>query len=132
MTDNGPAYRSPLFNAALDTAGIKEVYTRPYTPRTNGKAERFIQTMIREWAYAAPYANELSRHWALPKWITTTTTRNAPIEVSGIYRQCHEYRNCVNNVFSIHIKKHYPLIRIALKRENTNGITVAETAMRRM
>ncbi|GGO76403.1 hypothetical protein GCM10011348_03520 [Marinobacterium nitratireducens] len=69
MTDNGSAYRSRLFNAALDAAGIKHVYTRPYTPRTNGKAERLIQTMIREWASAVPYANSISRHWALPKWI---------------------------------------------------------------
>ena len=69
MTDNGPAYRSRRFNAVLQREGIKHVYTRPYTPRTNGKAERFIQTMIREWAYALPYANDISRAWALTDWI---------------------------------------------------------------
>ena len=69
MTDNGPAYRSRRFNEVLQREGIKHVYTRPYTPRTNGKAERFIQTMIREWAYAVPYANDISRTWALTDWI---------------------------------------------------------------
>jgi len=69
MTDNGPAYRSRRFNEVLQRESIKHVYTRPYTPRTNGKAERFIQTMIREWAYAVPYANDISRSWALTDWI---------------------------------------------------------------
>lgn len=41
----------------------------PISPRTNGKVERFIQTMIREWAYAVPYANNISRSWALTDWI---------------------------------------------------------------
>jgi transposase InsO family protein len=49
--------------------GIKHEYTRPYTPSTDGKAERFIQTMIRERAYAEPYANDISRTWALTDWI---------------------------------------------------------------
>ena len=48
MTDNGSAYRSKLFARALQQAGIRHVRTRPYTPRTNGKAERFIQTSLRE------------------------------------------------------------------------------------
>lgn len=69
MTDNGSAYRSCRFNEVLQREGIKHVYPRPYTPRTNGKAERFIQTMIREWAYAVPYANDISRSWALADWI---------------------------------------------------------------
>lgn len=69
MTDNGSAYRSKLFNRLLKAHSIKHIYTRPYTPRTNGKAERFIQTMLREWAYGAPYANSISRQWALAPWI---------------------------------------------------------------
>ena len=56
MTDNGSAYRSKLFAKALRAAGARHVRTRPYTPRTNGKAERFIQTSLREWAYGQPYA----------------------------------------------------------------------------
>ena len=52
LTDNGPCYRSISFGQALRRQNIKHRFTRPYTPRTNGKAERFIQTAIREWAYA--------------------------------------------------------------------------------
>jgi len=48
MTDNGSAYRSKLFAKTISQAGLRHVRTRPYTPRTNGKAERFIQTSLRE------------------------------------------------------------------------------------
>ncbi|TIN13547.1 MAG: transposase family protein, partial [Mesorhizobium sp.] len=52
MTDNGSCYRSKAFAKACRDLGLKHVTTRPYTPKTNGKAERFIQTALREWAYA--------------------------------------------------------------------------------
>ena len=52
MTDNGSAYRSKRFAKLLHRLKIKHQRTRPYTPRTNGKAERYIQTLLREWAYA--------------------------------------------------------------------------------
>jgi transposase InsO family protein len=68
MTDNGSAYRSRLFAAALQQAGIRHVRTRPYTPRTNGKAERFIQTSLREWAYARPYPTSVARNQAVGPW----------------------------------------------------------------
>jgi transposase InsO family protein len=68
MTDNGSAYRSGLFRKALADAGARHVRTRPYTPRTNGKAERFIQTSLREWAYARPYASSLQRARAISAW----------------------------------------------------------------
>ncbi|MGO4670113.1 IS481 family transposase [Bosea sp. 2RAB26] len=68
MTDNGSAYRSKLFAAALAKAGARHVRTRPYTPRTNGKAERFIQTSLREWAYARPYQSSAERHAAIGPW----------------------------------------------------------------
>src|ERR1700744_1386497 len=55
MTDNGSAYKSKRFAKLLRRLGIKHKRTRPYTPRTNGKAERFIQTLLREWAYAYRY-----------------------------------------------------------------------------
>lgn len=54
MTDNGSAYRSHDFRKRLAQLAIKHIRTRPYTPRTNDKAERFIQTSLREWAYARP------------------------------------------------------------------------------
>ena len=69
MTDNGSAYRSQAFRAAVATAGLKHKRTRPYTPRTNGKAERFIQTSLREWAYARPYASSQERSTALIPWL---------------------------------------------------------------
>ncbi|WP_123286920.1 IS481 family transposase, partial [Brevundimonas halotolerans] len=68
MTDNGSAYRSKLFAAALRQAGARHVRTRPYTPRTNGKAERFIQTTLREWAYARPYGSSDERAAAIKPW----------------------------------------------------------------
>lgn len=68
MTDNGSAYRSKLFAKALADAGAQHIRTRPYTPRTNGKAERFIQTSLREWAYARPYVSPQHRSEATGPW----------------------------------------------------------------
>lgn len=68
MTDNGSAYRSGLFRQAVAKAGARHVRTRPYTPRTNGKAERFIQTSLREWAYAKPYRSSAERSQAIGPW----------------------------------------------------------------
>lgn len=69
MTDNGSAYRSHDFAVLIQTVGARHVRTRPYTPRTNGKAERFIQTSLREWAYARTYQTSESRNAAMPAWI---------------------------------------------------------------
>lgn len=66
MTDNAFAYRSRAYQAVLQTLGARHVRTRPYTPRTNGKAERFIQTCLREWAYRRPYRRSATRTAALP------------------------------------------------------------------
>ena len=74
MTDNGSCTRSGLFRAALAGRGIRHLRTRPYTPRTNGKAERFIQTSIREWAYARPYRTSVERAAAMPAWLCDTNT----------------------------------------------------------
>jgi transposase InsO family protein len=69
MTDNGSAYRSHDFRHACADAGLRHLRTRPYTPRTNGKAERFIQTALREWAYARPYASSSERTRAIDPWL---------------------------------------------------------------
>jgi transposase InsO family protein len=61
LTGNGPAYRSHTFAVACRALGLRHRFTRPYTPRTNGKAERFIQTALREWAYARTYQNSEQR-----------------------------------------------------------------------
>ena len=69
MTDNGSGYVSRAFRNACADLGLKHIRTRPYTPRTNGKAERFIQTALREWAYAASYASSNERASELPRWL---------------------------------------------------------------
>lgn len=69
MTDNGSGYVSRAFRMACGELGLKHIRTRPYTPRTNGKAERFIQTALREWAYAASYASSNERASELPRWL---------------------------------------------------------------
>jgi transposase InsO family protein len=69
MTDNGSAYRSRFFKGLLAKAGLRHLRTRPYTPRTNGKAERFIQTSLREWAYANAYTSSNERARAMPAFI---------------------------------------------------------------
>ena len=69
MTDNGPAYRSAAHSLACRAMGIKHIRTRPYRPQTNGKAERFIRTMLREWAYAAVYGSSAERAAALSGWV---------------------------------------------------------------
>ena len=66
MTDNGSCYRSSAFAKACQRLHLKHIRTKPYTPRTNGKAERFIQTSLREWAYARAYLNSKQRAQALP------------------------------------------------------------------
>jgi transposase InsO family protein len=68
MTDNGSGYIAKLFRKALRRLRIKHIRTRPYTPRTNGKAERFIQTLMREWAYATAFPSSLARADDLPRW----------------------------------------------------------------
>lgn len=69
MTDNGSGYRSKLFRRLLDSLEIRHLFTRPYTPRTNGKAERFIQTALREWAYTTRYESSYLRAKALWPWL---------------------------------------------------------------
>jgi transposase InsO family protein len=69
MTDNGSAYRSKAFQRACDALGIRHLFTKPYRPQTNGKAERFIQTLLREWAYERPYPSSRHRTAALDRWL---------------------------------------------------------------
>jgi transposase InsO family protein len=69
MTDNGSCYRGVVHALACKTLGLKHLRTRPYRPRTNGKAERFIRTMLGGWAYGAIYGNSAERCAALPGWL---------------------------------------------------------------
>ena len=75
MTDNGSAYRSHDFRRQIAAAGLRHIRTRPYTPRTNGKAERFIQTSLREWAYARAYKSSAERTLAMTPWIDAYNTQ---------------------------------------------------------
>lgn len=68
MTDNGSCYRSKAFATLCKHLKLKHVRTKPYTPKTNGKAERFIQTALREWAYARAYQTSEHRKHCLPTW----------------------------------------------------------------
>lgn len=83
MTDNGSGYIAKDFGAAVAAIRAKHVRTRPYTPRTNGKAERFIQTMLREWAYARPYAHSAHRSLALPGWVRRYNERRPHGSLGG-------------------------------------------------
>jgi transposase InsO family protein len=75
ITDNGSAYRSRLFRLTCQALGIKHTFTRPYRPRTNGEAERFIQTCLREWAYGRTW-NTSGEHAAwLPAFLSYYNAR---------------------------------------------------------
>jgi len=88
MTDNGPCYRSIAHALACRALGLRHLRTRPYRPRTNGKAERFIRTMLGGWAYGAIYQTSAQRRRALAAWLNFynqrrphgSLSRQAPIE----------------------------------------------------
>jgi transposase InsO family protein len=69
LTDNGSAYRATIHAVACRTLGIRHLRTRPRRPQTNGKAERFIRTMLGGWAYGAIYGSNPERTAALDGWL---------------------------------------------------------------
>jgi transposase InsO family protein len=83
LTDNGACYRSEAFERACRELGLIHRYTRPYTPRTNGKAERFIQTALREWAYARAYSNSKQRARELPRWLHAYNWHRPHMSLAG-------------------------------------------------
>jgi transposase InsO family protein len=83
ITDNGAAFRSRLFASALQAQGLKHKRTRPYTPRTHGKAERFIQTSLREWAYFMPFHTSAERAQAMPAWLRGYNTTRPHSALGG-------------------------------------------------
>jgi transposase InsO family protein len=70
LSDNGACYRSEVHALTRQELEIRHLFTRPYRPRTNGKAERFIQTLTHQWAYGAIYGSSAERTAALPGWLT--------------------------------------------------------------
>ena len=101
MTDCGSCYRAKAFNKVCQALAIKHIYTKPYTPKTNGKAERFIQSSLREWAYARAYHTSVQRKQELPYWLHhynwhrphAGIKRKTPISRSGVI---------VNNLSRLH------------------------------
>ena len=83
MTDNGSAYRSRAWRERCEQLGLRHLRTRPYTPRTNGKAERFIQTLLRSWAYGSAYPSSAHRARALPGWLRWYNRRRLHGSLAG-------------------------------------------------
>jgi transposase InsO family protein len=83
MTDNGSGYHSKLHRRACQALGIRHLFTRPYRPRTNGKAERFIRTLLDGWAYKRPYATSAERRKALPGFLTRYNTQRPHRSLNG-------------------------------------------------
>jgi transposase InsO family protein len=84
MTDNGSGYLARTFAAACRELDLRHLRTRPYTPRTNGKAERFIQTLLREWGYARPYRNSRQRARRLDPWLRYYNQQRAHSALGGL------------------------------------------------
>ena len=84
MTDNGPAYRSDAWRARCAERDLRHLRTRPYTPRTNGKAERFIQILLRSWAYAFAYPSSAHRTRALAGWLRWYNRRRPHGSLGGL------------------------------------------------
>jgi transposase InsO family protein len=97
MTDNGSGYVSHVFRKAVVAMNARHLRTRPYTPRTNGKAERFIQSALREWAYARPYRRSELRTAALNPWIRYYNCERPHMGIQGLSPQ-QRLRSLVNNV----------------------------------
>ena len=96
MTDNGSAYVSRAFRDVVHQAGIRHVRIRPYRPRTNGKAERFIQTSLREWAYARPYVSSAQRTAAVGPW-TDAYNLSRPHSGIGFVSPWQRLNNLIGN-----------------------------------
>jgi transposase InsO family protein len=90
LTDNGGNYRSQRFQAVAARHQLRLKRARPYRPQTNGKAERFIQTLIREWAYARPYASSARRTQALTPWVRAYNVRR-PHTALGYQPPCSRF-----------------------------------------
>ena len=83
MTDNGPGYRSKLHRKACEQLEISHLFTRPYRPRTNGKAERFIRTLLSGWAYKRAYTTSAERRAALAAFLTHYNTQRPHRSLHG-------------------------------------------------
>ena len=99
LSDNGACYRAKAHAAACRELGLRHSFTRPYRPRTNGKAERFIKTLTHRWAYGAIYANSNDRTRALPGWLThyNFTRRHGSLSHKPPAARLNELNNLAGN-----------------------------------
>ena len=97
LTDNGASYRSRDFAAVVAARGARHQCTRPFRPQTNGKAERFIQTLLGECAYVRPYRSNAARMTALPRWVAFYNQGRPHTALRGLTPQA-----AVNNLFEHH------------------------------
>ena len=83
LSDNGSAYRSRPWREACAALGLTPKRTRPYTPRTNGKAERFIKTLLAEWAYSMAFQTSAERNHWLPRYLAIYNGRRCHMALAG-------------------------------------------------
>jgi transposase InsO family protein len=101
LTDNGSAFRSKRFADACRCLGLKHSFTRPYRPQTNGKAERFIQSALREWAYGIPYGRSSERTAMLNRW-THHYNWHRPHQGIGGVAPISRLKRSRNNLLTLH------------------------------
>mgnify|MGYP002145596607 CR=1 FL=1 len=101
LTDNGSAFRSKDFAAACKALGVRHRFTRPYRPQTNGKAERFIQSALREWAYGWTYENSPHRTAALASWNHSYNWHRPHSGIGGV-APMSRLKTSENNLLTVH------------------------------
>jgi hypothetical protein len=87
LSDNGPSYRSGDWRKACRALDLKPIRTKPYTPQTNGKAERFIKTLLAEWAYVIPYQTSAERNHWLPRYLGIYNDHRCHMALGGLTPQ---------------------------------------------
>jgi transposase InsO family protein len=101
LTDNGSAFRSKHFVRACRVLGLKHSFTRPYRPQTNGKAERFIQSALREWAYGIPYNHSSEREAMLVRWTHHYNWHRPHMGIKGL-APAARLAQSKNNLLTLH------------------------------
>jgi transposase InsO family protein len=101
LTDNGSAFNAKSFARACERLGLKHTFTRPYRPQTNGKAERFIQSALREWAYGIPYNHSRERTAMLERWIHHYNWHRPHLGING-FTPISRLARSRNNLLQLH------------------------------
>jgi transposase InsO family protein len=101
LTDNGSAFRAKTFKQTCEALGLKHRFTRPYRPQTNGKAERFIQSALREWAYGLTYSHSNERTAVLDRWIHHYNWHRPHQGIGGL-APMSRLRTSTNNLLQLH------------------------------